>query len=106
MIFHKRIQTSFSYNLHTFVKFDLFWEIEQIEIYNEQNKKEKILNFEEPKRILFSIIKNNDLYDLLSRDLKKSNNFNYILLKLYFELFKFLTSFFPVFHKTFKANIC
>ena len=63
------------------IKKKLFWGIEQIEIYNEQNKKEKILNFEEPKKILFSIIKNNDLYDLLSRNLKKSNNFKKIIIK-------------------------
>ena len=63
------------------IKKDLFWRIEQIEIYNEQNKKEKILNFEEPKRTLFSIIRNNDLYDLLSRNLEKSNNFKKIIIK-------------------------
>ena len=63
------------------IKKNLFWGIEQIEIYNEQNKKEKILNFEEPKRILFSIIKNNDLYGLLSRNLNKSNNFKKIIIK-------------------------
>jgi len=56
------------------IKKDLFWEINQIEIYSEQNKKEKILNFEEPKKILFSIVKNNDLYDLLNRSLEKNNN--------------------------------
>ena len=39
------------------IKKDFFWEINQIEIYSEQNKKEKILNFEEPKKILFSIVK-------------------------------------------------
>ena len=63
------------------IKKNLFWGIEQIEIYNEQNKKEKILNFEEPKRILFSVLKNNDLYDLLSRNLEKSNNFKKIIIK-------------------------
>jgi len=63
------------------IKKDLFWEIEKIEIYNGHNKKEKILNFEEPKRILFSIIKNNDLYNLLNNNLKKSNNFKKIKIK-------------------------
>ena len=63
------------------IKKDLFWRIEQIEIYNEQNKKEKILNFEKTKRTLFSIIRNNDLYDLLSRNLEKSNNFKKIIIK-------------------------
>ena len=63
------------------IKKDLFWKIEQIEIYNEQNKKEKILNFEESKRTLFSIIKNNDLFYLLSRNLENSNNFKKIIIK-------------------------
>ena len=35
------------------IKKDLFWRIEQIEIYNEQNKKEKILNFEKKKEHCF-----------------------------------------------------
>ena len=63
------------------IKKDLFWEIEQIEIYNEQNKKEKIFNFEEPEKILFSIVRNNDLYTLLSRNLEKNNNFKKIEIK-------------------------
>ena len=63
------------------IKKDLFWEIEQIEIYNEQNKKEKIFNFEEPGKILFSIVRNNDLYTLLSRNLEKNNNFKKIEIK-------------------------
>ena len=63
------------------IKKDLFWEINQIEIYSEQNKKEKILNFEEPKKILFSIVKNNDLYNLLNRSLEKSNNLKKIIIK-------------------------
>ena len=63
------------------IKKDLFWKIKQIEIYNEQNKKEKILNFEETKRTLFSIIKNNDLFYLLSRNLENSNNFKKIIIK-------------------------
>ena len=35
------------------IKKGLFWRIEQIEIYNEQNKKEKILNFEKQKEHCF-----------------------------------------------------
>ena len=59
------------------VKKDLFWEINKIEIYNEQNKKEKILNFHKKNRTLFSIVKNNDLYDLLIDSLKKNKNYNW-----------------------------
>ena len=39
-------------------------EINQIEIYNSSNK-EKILDFEDSKRTLFFMVKNNDLYNLL-----------------------------------------
>ena len=59
---------------------DLIWEINQIEIYNNQNKEQKILNFEKPKKPLFSIIKNKDLYDLLNKSLEKNNNFKKILI--------------------------
>ena len=51
---------------------DLIWEITQIEIYNNQNKEQKILNFQKSKKPLFSIIKNNDLYDLLNKSLEQS----------------------------------
>ena len=33
------------------IKKDLFWKINKIEIYNEQNKKEKILNFKKTTKI-------------------------------------------------------
>ena len=39
---------------------NLIWEINKIEIYNDQNTKEKILNFQQSNKRLFSIIKNND----------------------------------------------
>ena len=44
---------------------NLIWGIKKIEIYNDKNTKEKILNFQQSNKILFSIIKNNDLYKLL-----------------------------------------
>ena len=60
---------------------NIFWEISKIEVYDEQSKKEKILNFEEPKKTLFSIFKNNNLYNLLNKELKKNNNFKKIIIK-------------------------
>ena len=60
---------------------NIFWEIRKIEIYDEQNKKEKILNFKEPKKTLFSIIKNVNLYNLLNKELNKDNNFKKIIIK-------------------------
>ena len=59
---------------------DLIWDINQIEIYNNQNKEQKILNFQKSKKPLFSIIKNKDLYDLLNKSLEKNNNFKKILI--------------------------
>ena len=48
------------------------WNIDKIEIYSENLKNEKILNFENKKGQLFSIIKNFDLYNLLFLNLKKN----------------------------------
>ena len=60
---------------------NLIWEIKKIEIYSDQNKQEKILNFEKSNKKLFSIIKNNDLYKLLINSLKKNNKFKKIKIK-------------------------
>ena len=57
---------------------NIAWEINEIEIYNEKNKEEKILNFKESKKKLFSIIKNNDLINSLDNSLKKNKNFRKI----------------------------
>ena len=48
------------------------WNINEIEIYNEKFKNEKILNFENNGKPLFSIIRNFDLYNLLLLNLNKS----------------------------------
>lgn len=50
----------------------LQWKINRIEIYNENLKNEKILNFEKKNEFLFSIIKNFELNKLLMSDLKKN----------------------------------
>ena len=63
------------------IKKNLYWDVNQIEIYNNYSNKEKILNFKDSKKVLFSIIKNNDLYDLLTRNLKRNKNFKKILIK-------------------------
>ena len=60
------------------IKKRLAWEINNIEIYNEKNREEKILNFQKSKKKLFSIIKNNDLYELLNKSLKKNSYFKKI----------------------------
>jgi len=60
---------------------NLIWEINKIGIYNDQNTKEKILNFQQSNKRLLSIIKNNDLYKLLINSLKKNNKFKKIKIK-------------------------
>ena len=59
------------------------WDIKKIEIYSDNLKNEKILNFENNDKTLFAIIKNYALYNKLLTSLKKNNlcnfkkNFNY-----------------------------
>ena len=48
------------------------WKINKIEIYGDKIKNEKILNFENENRQLFSIIRNSDLYNRLFSNLKKN----------------------------------
>ena len=63
------------------LKKEFFWDINKIEIYNKLKEKEKILNFQEKNKILFSIIKNNNLYNLLIESLKKSKNFKKVIIR-------------------------
>jgi len=48
------------------------WKLKKIEIYSENLKNEKILNFENDKNQLFSIIKNHQLYEALNKSLSKN----------------------------------
>ena len=45
------------------------WKLKKIEIYTDKNKNEKILNFENSKTQLFSIVKNYQLYKVLNKNL-------------------------------------
>jgi 2-octaprenyl-6-methoxyphenol hydroxylase len=53
----------------------LIWNIKTIEIYSENLKREKLINFKRNNNQLFSIIKNYKLYQLLHKDLSKSKFF-------------------------------
>ena len=55
----------------------LLWGINEIEIYSENLKSEKILNFKKKNEDLFSIIKNFDLYNHLFLNLNKNKLFNF-----------------------------
>ena len=51
---------------------NLLWNIDKIEIYSDNLKDEKILNFQNYDKNLFSIIKNDDLYNKLNKSLKNN----------------------------------
>jgi len=53
----------------------LIWNIKTIEIFSENLKKEKLINFKSDKNQLFSIIKNYKLHQLLYKELSKSKFF-------------------------------
>jgi 2-octaprenyl-6-methoxyphenol hydroxylase len=53
----------------------LSWEIDSIEIFLEKFKKKRILNFDNNKEYLLSIIKNHKLYEMLNNCLKKEKFF-------------------------------
>ena len=52
----------------------LAWKLKKIEIFTDNLKKEKILNFEDNIQ-LFSIVKNHELYENLEKDLSKNKHF-------------------------------
>ena len=54
---------------------ELLWDIDKIEIYSENLKNERILNFENSNKNLFSIVKNFDLYKSLLSSLKNDKLF-------------------------------
>ncbi len=66
----------------------LIWKLKEINIFSENIKKEKILNFKDPHKQLFSIVKNYSLYDLLDKNLKRNKYFKKILYKKKFNLDK------------------
>ena len=61
------------FNKHVLNINKFLWKINKIEIYSENLKNEKVLNFENKNEELFSVIKNFDLYKTLLVNLKKSN---------------------------------
>ena len=76
-------KNNFDFFNNEIIKFkkDMFWKIRKIEIYSEKLKDEKILNFENNKEKLFLMAKNNEIYNLLDKDLKKNKLFKKILIK-------------------------
>ena len=54
------------------------WKLKKIEIFSDNLKKEKLINFENNDNELFSIIRNQNLFDILERSLSKSKYFKKI----------------------------
>ena len=57
------------------------WEIKKIEVYSEKLKKNKILNFENNKKNLFYMIKNDELYKTLNNKLSQNKFFKKKIIK-------------------------
>jgi len=53
----------------------LLWKLKKIEIYTDNLKNQKLLNFENNNEQLFSIVKNHELYKVLEKDLFKNKYF-------------------------------
>ena len=53
----------------------IIWKLKRIEIFSDNLKKERLINFKANKDHLFSIVKNNKLYQLLEKDLSKNKFF-------------------------------
>ena len=49
----------------------MLWKINEIEVFRENLNNEKILNFKNKNSVLFSTIKNSELYNSLFKDLNK-----------------------------------
>ena len=54
---------------------DISWNIKKIEIYSEKNLNKKILNFDNDRETLFTMVKSHELYNKLSLTLKKNKLF-------------------------------
>ena len=50
----------------------IIWKLKKIEIFSENLKNEKLINFKANKDLLFSILKNQKLYKLLEKNLLKN----------------------------------
>ena len=54
------------------IKKKFIWDIEKINVYSEKYKKQKILNFDNNKKGILHMVKNDEIYNLLEKDLKKN----------------------------------
>ncbi|MDC3186459.1 ubiquinone biosynthesis protein UbiB, partial [Candidatus Pelagibacter sp.] len=58
---------------HSIINLDkIAWKVKKIEIFSDNLNKEKLINFENDDTELFSIIRNQNLFNLLGKSLLKS----------------------------------
>ena len=69
------------FNRHIIDIKKILWKINKIEVFTDNLKNEKILDFENNNKEIFSIIKNYKLYDILKKSLKKNSFFKEIYFK-------------------------
>ena len=63
-------KSNYEYFNHNIINIEkIIWKIKKIEVYSENLKNEKILNFENNDHQLFSIVKNYKLYEILNNSL-------------------------------------
>ena len=63
----------FNKNITNIDKF--LWHLKKIEIFTDNLKNEKLINFQNNKKQIFSIIKNKELYEFLEKNLLKNKHF-------------------------------
>ena len=59
---------------------ELLWKLKKIEIFTDNLKNEKLLNFDNNNQHIFSIIKNYDLHKVLKKNLSRSKYFKKIFI--------------------------
>ena len=71
-----------NFNKHIINIDNIRWKINKIEIFSDNLKNERIINFEDNSKFLFSVIKNFKLLDKLEKNLYKNKYFNKINSKI------------------------
>ena len=71
------------FNKHIININKFIWKLKKIHIYSDNLKKEKLINFQDDKDQLFSIIKNFQLYEFLKKSLRKNKYYKELKLKEY-----------------------
>ena len=84
----------------------IIWKVKKIEIYSDNLKNEKVLNFENDNRQLFSIVQNYKLYEIINKSLSSSKFYKSIKKKdgvMHFKDYDLIinTDYFSLFTKKF-----